>query len=197
MYGPEFINEPKIPVSRLTPDRIPDGVELKTIRATVNVLSSRSVSERLFVRWSSWFTLLKAIAWFRRFIHYLMHKFKRHIIMPTVGHLQVKELTAAQMVVVRQVQAEGYGDEITRLKTDTQSKPTRVSALRKLCPILLDGVLCVGGRLQYSSLSLSLKHPPILPSNHPVTDLLSRHYHEAEGHSGASHALGVIRRNFG
>ncbi|TGZ64469.1 hypothetical protein CRM22_006347, partial [Opisthorchis felineus] len=129
MYGPEFIDEPKIPVSPLTPDRSPDGVELKTIRATVNVLSTRSVSERLFVRWSSWFTLLKAIAWLRRFIQYLMHKFKRHIIMPTAGHLQVKELTEAQMVIVRQVQAEVYGDEINRLKTDTQSKPTRVSAL--------------------------------------------------------------------
>ncbi|TGZ72367.1 hypothetical protein CRM22_002134 [Opisthorchis felineus] len=125
MCGPEFINEPEIPVSPLTPDRIRDGVELKKIRATVNVLSTRSISERLFARRSSWFMLLKAIAWLRRFIRYLMHKFGRSIIMPTAGRLQVKKLTEAQMVVVRQVQAEVYGDEINRLETDTKSKPTR------------------------------------------------------------------------
>ncbi|TGZ63781.1 hypothetical protein CRM22_006729 [Opisthorchis felineus] len=187
----------------MTPDRIPDGVDLKTIRATVNVLSTQSVSEPSFVRWSSGFRLLKAIVWLRRFIRYLMHKSGRSIIMPTADHLQVKELTDAQMVVIRQVQAEAYEGEINRLKMDTQSKPARISALRELCPILLGGVLCVGGRLQYSSCALSLKHPPILLGKHPpillgkhpFTDPLIRHYHEAEGYSGTFQVLGVVRQN--
>ncbi|OON22090.1 NF-X1 type zinc finger, partial [Opisthorchis viverrini] len=147
MYGPEFINEPKIVVSPLTPDRIPDGVELKASRATINVIFTRSVSGRLFARWSSLFVLLKSVAWLRRFIHYIMHKFGRSVVMPFVGHLQVKELTEARVVVIRQVQAEVYSDESIRLKADTQSEPTKVSALRKLCPILLDGVLCVQSKL--------------------------------------------------
>ncbi|OON21309.1 hypothetical protein X801_02796 [Opisthorchis viverrini] len=76
----------------------------------------------------------------------------------------------------------------SRITTTTQT-------LRKLCPILLDGILCVGGRLHYSSYALSLRHPPMLPNKHPVTGLLFRHYHGAEGHSSASHALGVFRLN--
>ncbi|TGZ55643.1 hypothetical protein CRM22_010331 [Opisthorchis felineus] len=195
MYGPEFINEPKIPVSPLAHDRIPDGVELKTIRATGNVLSTRSVTERLFVRWSSWFTLLKAIAWLMRFIYYLMHKFKRSITVPTVGHQQVKELTVAQMVVVRQIQAKVYGDEISHLKTDTHSMPTRVLAMRKLCPILLDGVLCVGGWLQYSSCALSLKQRLFCPLN-PQLLIYSFDIIMKQKDIPASHVLGAIRKTF-
>ncbi|OON13640.1 hypothetical protein X801_10585, partial [Opisthorchis viverrini] len=137
MYGPEFINEPKTVVSPLTPDRIPDGVELKASRVTINVISTRSVSGRLFARSSSWFVLLKPVAWLRRFIHYIMHKFGRSVVMPFV----VKELTEARVVVIRQVQADVYSDELTLLKADTQSEPIRALVLRKLCPILLDGVL--------------------------------------------------------
>ncbi|OON14258.1 hypothetical protein X801_09956 [Opisthorchis viverrini] len=115
--------------------------------------------------------------------------------MPFVGHLQMNELTEARVGIIGQLQAEVYSDELTHLKADTQSEPTRVSVLRKLCPILLDRIFCVGGRLHYSSYALSLKRPPILLNKYPVTYLLIRHYHEAEGHSGASRILGVIRQN--
>ena len=46
------------------------------------------------------------------------------------------------------------------------------SCLRKLCPILVQGLICVGGRLQRSPFSLDVKHPIILPKKHHVTHLI-------------------------
>ena len=70
------------------------------------------------------------------------------------------------------------------------------SPLRKLSPFLHDGVICVGGRLNNASIPFSAKHPMILPSKHPVTDLIIKDYHEKEGHVGACHVLASLRQRF-
>ena len=37
---------------------------------------------------------------------------------------------------------------------------------------------------------------PILPCNHSVTELIIRHYHEAEGCARLQHVLSVVRNHF-
>ena len=71
-----------------------------------------------------------------------------------------------------------------------------VSPLRKLSPVLIDGIVCVGGRLQRAAISAAAKHPPILPGNHPVTGLIVKHHHLTEGHVGTNHVLASVRQKF-
>ena len=68
--------------------------------------------------------------------------------------------------------------------------------IRDLSPILLNDLLCVGGRLQNSSLPISAKHPIILPYDHPVTNLLIQYHHKKEGHFGVNHVLADMNKEF-
>ena len=68
--------------------------------------------------------------------------------------------------------------------------------LSKLNPILHDGILRVGGRLEKSTMSFNAKHPMILPQHHHVTDLIIQHYHRQDGHMGPTQVLATIRQMF-
>ena len=75
-----------------------------------------------------------------------------------------------------------------------QNKELKISSrLGSLRPVLEDGVLRVGGRLQKSVvLSWDEKHPMILPKHH-VSQLIVRHYHESAAHSGREQTLCELR----
>ncbi|MBM6549432.1 integrase zinc binding domain-containing protein, partial [Streptococcus dysgalactiae] len=96
------------------------------------------------------------------------------------------------------VQLESFSTEV-RLLSEGQllvmARPKHFR-LRKLSPILINGLVCVGGRLQWSSWTEAAKHPAILPSRHAVTDLIIRHYHEMEGHVGVTQVLAALRKRF-
>ena len=49
--------------------------------------------------------------------------------------------------------------------------------------------------MRVSHLGLA-KHPMILPSKYPVTDLIVKDYHEKEGHVGAGHVLASVKQRF-
>ena len=69
-------------------------------------------------------------------------------------------------------------------------------SLFKLNPVLVDGTIRVGGRLQNARVSFDQKHPIILPHSHHVTDLVIRHYHKELHHVGASHIWTALRQRF-
>ena len=70
------------------------------------------------------------------------------------------------------------------------------SALNKLNPILKEGLLKVGGRLINASVDDKAKHPVILPSRHPVTDMIIRQHHAEVGHMGQESVLSSIRKEY-
>ena len=71
------------------------------------------------------------------------------------------------------------------------------SKLGNLTPVLVDGVLRVGGRLQKAVvLSWDEKHPVVLPKRHHVSQLIVRHYHESAAHSGREQTLCKLQRMF-
>ena len=83
-----------------------------------------------------------------------------------------------------------------------ENKPIRTtSTLLSLSPFLGNGgLLCVGGRLSHSNLSLSQKHPPILSGKDQLTNLIFVTMHVALGHCGPSllmsaamHVMGARR----
>ena len=70
------------------------------------------------------------------------------------------------------------------------------SSIFGLDPVLVDGILTVGGRLHHASLPEDAKHQIILPKDHHVTNLIVWHYHFASGHSGRDHLPSLLRSKF-
>ena len=70
------------------------------------------------------------------------------------------------------------------------------SALNRLNPILKEGLLKVGGRLINASVNDKAKHPVILPSRHPVTDMIIHQHHAEVGHMGQESVLSSIRKEY-
>lgn len=69
------------------------------------------------------------------------------------------------------------------------------SALNKLNPTLKEGLLKVGGRLTNASVDKA-KHPVILLSRHPVSDMIIRQHHAEVGHMGQESVLSSIGKDY-
>ena len=68
--------------------------------------------------------------------------------------------------------------------------------LTKLNPIVHEGLIRVGGRIQHSLLSYDQKFPLILPKNHALTIKIIDHTHEKTLHRGIQLTLSTLRNNY-
>jgi len=123
--------------------------------------------------------------------------------MPNLGlkkeSISVEELPAAEIAVARCLQRQNFarwmiestdGDQPLKLRNES-------STVMKLDLILVDNVLCVGGRLDKAPLSCEARHPTILPHVSHRMELVIRHFHERVAHFGVNHALNVICQRYG
>ena len=92
------------------------------------------------------------------------------------------------------VEAHGWRDTVKGVKENRCKQ--QLKSLSKLCPIAVNGVLRVGGRLQRGNLPFELKHPAIFPKRHPVTKLLVLNAHVQTGHVGIQHVLSILRYRY-
>ena len=70
------------------------------------------------------------------------------------------------------------------------------AALKKLNPIVIQGILRVGGRLEKASIDYDACHPIILPHVSHLTDIIINHFHVFSGHSGISTTLNSLFQQF-
>ena len=113
-----------------------------------------------------------------------------------IGSITVKEIRHAEQAIISCAQEEYYSDEINVLKS-SKLAVTRQSSLRAQDPILIDHILCVGGRLRHLPAEMNdSKHPAILPNNHHIVKMIVRHYHHLSGHSGKEHVLALISERY-
>ena len=180
LNGPEFLREDKANWPQ-NPEMLPelDASEVKqTIYFTVG---EPAVVDELIERYSSWHKLQRAMAWILRFKQYCVKKWlqqdKENC---SKGYLTVEELRDAEEVLLRH----------------TQQSTLRKSDLKKLNPMMKDGLMRVGGRLQHAPVNYEAKHPIILPNKHHITSLIIRHHHESVGHSGCDFVLSSVRQRF-
>lgn len=174
-----------------------EQLEFKT-KAVVNLVSCQPSCNWLH-RFSRWSDVTRWAAWMARFKQYLRIRHKGHQgLSLQLGPLKIAELRRSRHSVIGLVQRECFPQELLEARghQDRQGTARNNSCLHKLHPVLIDGLLCVGGRLHWSELTESVKHPIILPANHPITDMIIRHYHELEGHVGATQVLSVIRKYY-
>ena len=102
------------------------------------------------------------------------------------------EMKQALVCLIKFSQNCAFCDEIKALETNKCI--AKSSKLQKLCPVLVEGVLCVGGRLDNAG-DEAVKHPIILANDH-LTTLLIRQVHEKNGHAGSNYVLTQLRRKY-
>ena len=207
--GPAFLGQVGSEWSRQPveiPDLPEDDRDLKRKKVQVHMLMQENSLQPLLLRYSSLYKLLTSVAWLLRFKNYL----RRQTGEVKSGILTVDEIVTATREVVKVVQRQAFPKELAVLQRISHVTPSRtsvpqrsklgfvgyVSPLRKLNPVIFNGVICVEGRLERASIELSVKHPMILPAKHHVTDLVIRDCHEKESHVGAGQVLASIRQKF-
>ncbi|KAK2895109.1 hypothetical protein Q8A73_014597 [Channa argus] len=158
---------------------------------TAHTNTTTTLGSHRFKRFSSWGTLVKATA----FLIHVVQSFKRKESCNGWHHCSKphspETLVQARSAIIRCVQEEAYRTEFACLQKG-QSLP-KSSALRKLNPVLVDGLLSIGGRLEHAKLSMVEKYPLIIPGKSHVADLLIQYYHDRVKHQGRIFTEAALR----
>ena len=85
------------------------------------------------------------------------------------------------------MQRRAFPDEVNH----PEKLVKKTSRIYKLDPILIDGLLCVGGRLHNAPVLAQSRNQIIRPRGDHVTSLIIDHYHRVCGHSDKR---GFVRR---
>ncbi|XP_039509456.1 uncharacterized protein LOC120464180 [Pimephales promelas] len=191
----------------------------------VNILDLREnndVLSKLTHYYSSWFRLKKAVAWMLRLKETLLQLSKaRRQFQESIAQsekdpekqsfllkeqmrkfrstmekksLRLKDLNEAEIQLIQYSQKQQFQNEIEALKQNIPVK--RKSQLYKLDPVLQDGILRVGGRLNRAAMPEESKHPAILSKASRVSILILNDIHQRCGHCGRNYMLSTLRQKF-
>jgi hypothetical protein len=206
LSGPEFLWH--------TEDHWPSPPNLTQVNLDSEIKQSSKVSvthvgntfpfmDSLIQRFSSWYKLRKCVAWILRYKDILLEacrsrkegRIKKHSPDQHASLICVEEMDRAEMEILKYVQQQHFPKEIMLLR-EPGSSVSKASTIARLSPILKEGLLRVGGRLNHALIPYDSKHQIILPKSDPVTSLIIKHYHQESGHSGREYALSLVRRRF-
>ena len=152
------------------------------------IVTPQNPVDKLIVGISNWTRLIRILACFALIPEVHCRK------TPFTGSLEAEHLQRAEENLVRYIQNQCYPEEI---KAATQGRPIPSSSpLKRLRPVLHDGVLVVPGRLAHANLPSQAKRPVILPSRHPVVESLVRPVHERTAHSGRGYVLSEFHQKY-
>ncbi|XP_052743984.1 uncharacterized protein LOC128199256 [Bicyclus anynana] len=134
-------------------------------------------------RTSNWNKLL-------RIFTYLLRFSKR---INTSGSITADDLNTSEMFIVRVLQQTYFSEYINAIKNN-HAIPR---LLNKLRPILINGILRVGGRISASSeISFDHKHPVLLPRKDHIVNLIIDHVHSMSCHAGPQLTLSLLRKKY-
>lgn len=192
-HGPSWLRFPSQdwPVSNIEGKHPEEILEKRTLIAAINI---KLKPNPIFDRASSFIRLLRVTAYCLRFIA----SCRRGISVEPVRNtaiLTVDELSKTRTILIRLAQEDDFLEEKRDLKNERVV--SKHSHLRLLSPFIdTEGILRVGGRLNLSEQPYLVKHPILLPSFHPLTLLVARHYHEQLSHGGGRVTLAAMRQEY-
>ena len=151
---------------------------------------------QLITQFSSFYRLKLSICWLNRFKTYLLTKVQsKGLTRPPVVPFMVNEPSKAESNVIGYVERTCFSGDLTFV-FEGRHLPG-ISLLHRLNPIVTDGLLRVGGRLDSAPLPYDIKHHIILPECHFLTEIIIRDAHErAVGHCGVNATLNVLCQRF-
>ncbi|XP_022798305.1 uncharacterized protein LOC111336463 [Stylophora pistillata] len=130
---------------------------------------------------SSWRELIRVTTWIRRLAEKI--HFRKNATSGREGPLMPEELRKAEMSWIRNAQK------------DLKSR-MRNGEFKTLSPYVDDkGIIRVGGRVDKALVSYEEKHPVLLPNEHRISLLITRHMHN-HGHPGVATTTGKVRRKY-
>ena len=152
---------------------------------------------------SSWHRLKKSVAWFLRYRENLrLASTRRKLAVSSPNtpcrRINMEEMKAAELQILKCVHLHYFSEELqslTKAGVDV-AHVKKTSGLRSLDPVLVDGLLRVGGRLDLAPASFDSKHQIILPKSDHVSTLIIEHCHLISGDSGREYVLSLLREKF-
>lgn len=108
--------------------------------------------------------------------------------------LSLEDIEHAELSLIRYSQGQAFPEEFKSLQRSNNVR--RSSPLYKLDPVVQDGVLRVGGRLNQSAMPETAKHPAILDKRQHITSLILKDIHINTGHSGRNQIFSKLRSKF-
>jgi hypothetical protein len=219
-HGPDFLWKPTSEWP-MQPTARPVPLDDPEVKVTVNTIveSEESPMERLMSYFSSWIKLKKTVAWLmvakrclkswvikrkmlelkfsdtesdsskvKQLVDEQMKRYKLDVMATSrtnLAILSIPEIEEAEKAICQFEQHRFF---------DIEAKKNR--PMIKLDPVVLDGVMRVGGRIGRSELSYETRHPVILPAKSPVSKLILSDAHQAVGHLGHNSILSVVRQKF-
>ncbi|XP_065076066.1 uncharacterized protein LOC135699704 [Ochlerotatus camptorhynchus] len=178
------------PVNAQVPEQQFDSVILEERPLVSAVLQTLPPSE-IFTLRSSLLNLVRLTAWIRRFSFNCR---PRNRLQRKTGLLTADEHDSCLILLVQLAQSECFPLELSNLAAKGEVRPS--SKLHALNPVMVDGILCVGGWLGNAPVSRGRKHPMILDSHHPLTKLILVDYHRRLLHGGPQLMISCVRERF-
>ncbi len=140
---------------------------------------------KILQHFSSWTRLKKFVAWC------IWCQLKGRPL--DIKYITVEEMKKAEEEILKCVQKDVLKEELVTLKQKENKSVKKSSSLLKFDPILVDGLLRVGGGLNKAPINPDAKNPVILPKQSAIVDLIIKHCHIMLGHSGREHVLAILR----
>lgn len=155
-------------------------------KLTTCLIVEEQQDDSLFRRWSSFDTLVIISSLCYRFAHNCRPGSENQ-----TGFITAAERQSTIRKLCKLAQASAFADAIQQ----TREHRLRNRQLIKLHPFLdEEGILRVGGRLRHADRSFDFKHPIMLPSKHPLTFLIIKHYHEKYFHAAPRTLQTILQR---
>lgn len=171
------------PITKFSPSQTETLPENKIISY---VAQTSTLKENFLItlgsKFSSWNKFIRATVYVLRFIKKL----------PRNNIITAEDMDSAETAVIQAVQRTYFSETIDNLKNDKSCTP----ALRKLFPFISNNILRVGGRLSYSTLDYSHKHPALMPKKGHIVELLIDSYHRDNCHAGPQLLLSILRQRY-
>ena len=112
--------------------------------------------------------------------------------------LTVAMLDEAERIICQREQHRFFQEEINVLSSGSPDSQflKKNSVIYKLDPIIMDGMLRVGGRLDRAAISDCAKHPIIIPAESPISSLILNSIHRSVGNLGRNSIQAEARQRF-
>ncbi|KAL1448332.1 hypothetical protein WDU94_014009 [Cyamophila willieti] len=189
-HGPEFLHDdrstwpasPTLPATDKLPELKPNVVLISQDKPVPAMIS-------LIEKYSSLTKLQHVVAWMFRFISNCRKKEEDRF----HDFLSPAELDSAMSACVLATQQYYFAEVMSDLRHD---KPI-LGPLKNLSPFLSSsGSLMVGGRLKNAPLTLSSKHPKLLPAKCHLSKLIVDYLHLYSLHGGARIIQSLLQRQY-
>ena len=185
LTGPSFLQENK-PIPETPTPQIPDDdPEIKTESLCLNTETVQDMFPMLDLikRYSTWKAVLRFIT--PVYLTCVTRWKQPH---------SVETERMAEIWLIKMHQKAMFTEDYDMLSTEG-GKVLKSSPLWTLNPFIdEEGLLRVGGRLKFTSLTDYEMHPVIVPGKTHLSTLLIRHYHSLIGHQGRGFTMATIRR---